>query len=244
MNDTTNPAWRRVRRNIRNRMVAGMFALVPIGITLLVMRWVLAWMAGFLRPLVEHLTYRLAAAFGIVNIRPELLKAPFMIISIVGFLAGVYAAGALAQAMVGRRLIRAGENALIKVPVAGTIYSAAKQVMDAFALPTQSALRNVVLVEFPRKGVWSVGFLTGAIRQTDGRELLKVFIPTTPNPTTGFFLILPSSDVIPTTLTVEDAFKMIISGGIVSPPDMDILLPTQTQPPPAPAPPTHDPSSG
>jgi uncharacterized membrane protein len=217
MKDRPKTRWQGMRRNVRNRLVSGMLALVPVGITLLVMRWVLQWMAGFFQPLVEHLVLRLTTALDLGEIPPQAMEIPLMIVSVLGFLAAVYLTGALAQAMIGRRLIHAGETVLMRVPLASTIYSSAKQVMEAIAAPTRSALRTVVLVEFPRRGTWSVGFMTGRLLETQGRGMLKVFVPTTPNPTTGFFVIVPQEDVIMTEMTVEEAFKMIISGGIVSP---------------------------
>ena len=226
MKDITTTKWQSIRRNVRNRLMAGMLVLVPVGVTLLVMRWVLQWMAGFFQPIVEKLTVRLDTALDMTHIPPQVLQVPLMIVSIAGFLLAVYLVGALAQAVIGRRLIQAGETVLMRVPLARTIYSAAKQVMEAIAIPTRSALRTVVLVEFPRLGIWSVGFLTGRVVEADDQGMLKVFVPTTPNPTTGFFVIVPHEDVVTTDLTVEEAFKMIISGGIISPAALEGRLPT------------------
>jgi len=217
MTDKSKTRWQGLRGSIRNRLVSGMLVLVPVGVTLLVMRWVLQWMAGFLQPLVERLAFHLATTLNLAHIPPQSLKIPLMIVSVAGFLLAVYLTGTLAQAVIGRRLIRAGETVLMRVPLASTIYSAAKQVMEAIATPTRSALRTVVLVEFPRRGAWSVGFMTGRLAEGEEDSMLKVFVPTTPNPTTGFFVIVPQEDVVVTDLTVEEAFKMIISGGIVSP---------------------------
>jgi len=227
MMDKPKTHWQGLRRNVRNRLVSGMLVLVPVGVTLLVMRWVLQWMAGFLQPFVEKLAFHLATALNMGHIPPQALKVPLMIVSIAGFLLAVYLTGALAQAVVGRRLIHAGETVLMRVPLARTIYSAAKQVMEAIATPTRSALRTVVLVEFPRRGIWSVGFLTGRLVEAEDHGMLKVFVPTTPNPTTGFFVIVPQEDVMITDMTVEEAFKMIISGGIVSPSALGGKLPVE-----------------
>ena len=175
-------------------LISGMPVLAPVGVALLVMRWVLQWMAGFLQPLVERLALHLAKAFDMGHIPPQVLKVPLMIVSIVGFLLGVYLTGALAQAVIGRRLIHADETVLMRVPLARTIYSAAKQVMEAIATPPRSALRTVVLVEFPRRGIWSVGFLTGRLVEAEDHGMQKAFVPTTPNPTTGFFVLVPQEE--------------------------------------------------
>ena len=216
MTDKAKTCWQGLRHSIRYRLVSGMLVLVPVGVTLLVMRWVLQWMAGFLLPFVEKPVFRLATALDMGYIPPQVLRVPLMIVSVLGFLMAVYLTGALAQAVIGRRLIHAGEAVLMRVPLARTIYSAAKQVMAAITTPTHS-LRTVVLVEFPRRGTWSVGFLTGRLAGAEDRGMLKVFVPTTPNPTTGFFVIIPQADVRMTDMKVEEAFKMIISGGLVSP---------------------------
>lgn len=92
-----------------------------------------------------------------------------------------------------------------------------KQVIKALSMPNSKAFKSVVLVEFPRLGFQSVGYLTGTIKIPDGREFSKVFIPTSPNPTTGFFELVPSEEVVELNLTMEEAFKMIISGGMVAP---------------------------
>jgi len=101
------------------------------------------------------------------------------------------------------------------------IYTATKQIIKTLSIPDRKSFKSVVLVEFPRPGFKPIGFLTGWIKTSDGREFCKVFIPTTPNPTTGFFELVPSGEVAETNLTIEETFKMIISGGIVSP---DVLL--------------------
>jgi uncharacterized membrane protein len=209
--------WQHLRRNVRNRLISGMVVLVPAGITLLVMQWVVQWMAGFLQPFVEWLASRLTTALDMAHIPEQTLKFPVMIVSIVGFLLTVYLTGALTQAVIGRRLIQAAETVLMRVPLASTVYSAAKQVMEAITMPTRSDMRTAVLVEFPRRGAWSIGFLTGKLVEAEPRGMLKIFVPTTPNPTTGFFMMVPHEDVVLTDLTVEEAFKMIISGGIVAP---------------------------
>jgi uncharacterized membrane protein len=209
--------WHSLGRNVRNRLISGMVVLVPAGITLLVMQWLIQWMAGFLEPFVEWLAFRLTTALDMAHIPEQTFKFPVMIVSILGFLMIVYLTGALAQVVIGRRLIQAAETVLMRVPLASTVYSAAKQVMEAIAMPTRSGMRTAVLVEFPRRGAWSIGFLTGKLVETESQGMLKVFVPTTPNPTTGFFLVVPHEDVLQTDLTVEEAFKMIISAGIVAP---------------------------
>jgi len=129
--------------------------------------------------------------------------------------------GMIATNVVGRRLIAFGEALLKKIPVVSAVYSSVKQLFDAFAAQNRSGFKRVVLAEFPRKGLWSVGFLTsqssGFVHERIDPESVTIFIPTAPNPTTGFMLIVPPDDLIYLDISVEAAFKAIISGGIVNP---------------------------
>jgi len=137
--------------------------------------------------------------------------------SIVILLVFLYFVGAIGQFVVGKRLIKAGETLLLRIPLVRTVYTATKQVAQAVSLPDRSALKSVVLVEFFRPGFKVVAFLTGYIEDSAGKKFCKVMIPTTPNPTSGFLVVVPLNEVTETTMTIEEAFKMIISGGIVSP---------------------------
>ncbi|NLF31278.1 MAG: DUF502 domain-containing protein [Planctomycetes bacterium] len=169
--------WQRVRRNLRNRLASGMIVLVPIGVTLLVMRWVLGGVVALFQPLVEKMAVGLSAAPDMAHIPVQAIRISLMIVSILGFLLAVYLTGAMAHVMVGRRLIRAGEGVLMRVPLASTIYMAAKQVIEAVAAPTQSAFRTVVLVEFPRQDAWSIGFLTGRLGRRSPRRWSRFSFP-------------------------------------------------------------------
>jgi uncharacterized membrane protein len=214
--------WKAVTLNIRNHIFAGVLILMPFGVTLLVMRWLFSWMAGFVKPWLLWLL-----AFVIKN--PELKTNPpayvsiaASIVAILILLVLVYLCGLTAQKYLGKKLIRIGEWLLLKIPVLRTVYSATKQVMTTFSGPGKEAFLSVVLVDFPRPGMKALGFLTGYIEDSVGKKYCKVFIPTTPNPTTGFFEIIAVEEVVQTGLSVEEAFKMIMSGGILSPNKIDI----------------------
>ena len=129
--------------------------------------------------------------------------------------------GALTPGFIGRTLLKTGERILEKMPVVRSIYSAIKQIMETVMSTNSESFREVVLVEYPRKDIWVIGFVTGETKgevQTLNKEkLINVFIPTTPNPTSGFLLFLPKKDLIYMEMKVEDAVKMVISGGIVTP---------------------------
>ena len=214
--------WVRVKKNVRTRLVSGMLLLVPFGVTLLVMRWLFRWMAGFLHGPVASLVFGLTRHPAIKSVPPTFVSVVVSVLSIIILLVLLYLVGAIGHFVTGKRLISAGETLVLRIPLMRTIYAATKQVVRAISLPDRAAFKSVVLVEFPRPGFKAVGFLTGHIHDSAGRKFCKVFIPTTPNPTTGFFEIVPVEEVMVTSMSTEDAFKMVISGGILSP---DVIAP-------------------
>ena len=142
--------------------------------------------------------------------------------------------GALTASLLGRYFLHLSDHMMVRMPVVRSIYSATKQIFETVLSSQGKAFRSVVLIEYPRPGIWTLGFLTGAsldeLRHHAGRDLVNVFVPTTPNPTSGFLLFLPREDVIEMAMTVEEGIKMIVSGGIVTPPDrLNKAAPDQPQ---------------
>ena len=129
--------------------------------------------------------------------------------------------GAITPGFIGRTLLKAGERVLDKMPVVRSIYGAIKQIMETVMSTNSDSFREVVLVEYPRKKIWVIGFVTGEtkgeVQTLNDETLINVFIPTTPNPTSGFLLFVPKKDLIYMKMKVEDAVKMVISGGLVTP---------------------------
>ena len=143
----------------------------------------------------------------------------------VGLLIGVVmitVIGAVAAGFMGRWLIGLGERILNRMPVVRSIYGASKQILETVLSTQSDAFREVVLVEYPRKGLWVLGFVTGAtkgeVKDRLDQQTVNVFIPTTPNPTSGFLLFCPNTDLVYLEMSVEDAVKLVVSGGIVTPP--------------------------
>ena len=136
-------------------------------------------------------------------------------------LLGILLIGLMARNIVGRWLLEFGEGTLQRIPLAGSVYKTLKQLLETFLRDNSQRFRRVVLVEYPRQGLYSVGFVTGEVGPSLQSELeerlLSVFIPTAPNPTTGWYTLVPESSVRDLDLSVEDAFKTIISAGIVNP---------------------------
>ncbi len=136
-------------------------------------------------------------------------------------IAGVLLVGLVTQNFFGKKLVEFGEGILSKIPFLRIVYNASKQFLETFLSWHQDEYSNVVVVQYPRKGVYTLGFVTGNTRGELGEKISapskSVFIPTTPNPTSGFYLMVPEADLIPLDMSVEDAFKVIMTGGIVMP---------------------------
>lgn len=207
----------RFRQHFRARIVSGFLFLLPIGITVLIVRFLYTFTAGLIVPL-------LSRPFG------KLAEPVVGVISIAASAAIIYFLGVITTHVLGKQLVRFGEAIILKLPLLKSVYGASKQVVATFSASNREAFKSVVMLEFPRRGIWSLGFATGMIEDGEGNRSVRVFLPTTPNPTTGFFLILRAGDVIQTDLAIEDALKIVISGGILTPPEVAPLL----VPPPRP----------
>ena len=129
--------------------------------------------------------------------------------------------GLLATGLFGRTLIRVWENVLNRMPVVRSVYSAIKQILETVMATQSDAFRQAVLVQYPRKDIWAIGFVTGSTKGEVGKrvdkKMVNVFMPTTPNPTSGFLLFFPEEDLIFLNMSVEDALKLVVSGGMVVP---------------------------
>ncbi|MGA2265469.1 MAG: DUF502 domain-containing protein [Phycisphaerae bacterium] len=213
--------WAQMKRDVRSRLISGTAVLVPVAITIAILRWLFLWMSGFLTPAVK-------ALFNVENLRNHLgpQGADFVIrhvniiapvVAVVLLVVLLYCIGALARRVVGKRVLAIGEAILLRIPVVKPIYSAVKQVVEAVSLPDRGAFKAVVLVHFPHPRMWAVGFLTGSIADQTGKRMYKVFIPTAPNPTTGFYEFIEPEELMVTDIPVDMAFKMIISSGIIAP---------------------------
>lgn len=206
--------WKAVREALRRYFVAGLLAFAPIGITIWALAFIIRRLDNLLLPAVIELLFpRLEEPPDI----PPLVGALFTLLVIL-------VAGVIVRHFFGHEIVRLGERLLSRVPVARSIYNGVKQLFEAILATSdaQSTFNRVVLVEYPRRGSWSVAFVTGPVRGAvrdafPNTRMLNCFIPTTPNPTSGFYLLVPESDVLEVDLSVEDAFKVIMSAGLVTP---------------------------
>ncbi|MQP66476.1 DUF502 domain-containing protein [Niveispirillum sp. SYP-B3756] len=134
--------------------------------------------------------------------------------------------GMTSAGFAGRLLVRLGEALVARMPVVRGIYSATKQIFETVLAQQSDAFREVVLVEFPRKETWSIAFITGTtkgeVQRLTDEEVVNVFVPTTPNPTSGYLMFVPRSQLVPLSMSVEEGLKMVVSGGLVTPPDREM----------------------
>ena len=195
---------------LRRYFVAGLLVWIPLGITL----WVLKLLVDIMDQSLLLLPGRLhsEALFG--------FHVPGL--GIILTLAIVLATGALAANFFGRKLLELGDRALNRIPIVRSIYGGVKQISDTLFSPEGKAFRRAVLVRYPHQGAWTVALVTGTpeheVSDILGREQISVFVPTTPNITAGFFLIVPRSETIELDMTVDEALKYIISMGVAEPP--------------------------
>jgi uncharacterized membrane protein len=173
--------------------------------------------------------------------RPEnLIGFPIPGLGLILSIAIVFVIGALVANVMGRRLLATGEAILEKVPVLRWFYFSSKQVLEAIFIKGEDSFRRAILLEYPRKGIYSIGFITG---ETSGQidraisgKLYNVFVPTTPNPTSGYLIVVPAADTIALDWTVDEAFRFIVSAGVLAPEDLDDNAQLLKQPPPDPSP--------
>ena len=197
---------------LRTYFLTGIVVSAPVGITIWLIWLFVAFVDDTVVPLIPD-AYNPSDVIG-VSVPGIGVIVVLLVVTIIGFLVTNF---------FGRFMIKLGENLVSRVPVVRTIYGVLKQIFDAVLAQSEGAFREVILIEYPRKGIWVLGFVTsntqGEIRRVMADEMVNVFLPTTPNPTSGFLLFVPRKDCITLNMTVEEGVKLVISGGIVSPPD-------------------------
>jgi len=197
---------------LRNYFLAGVLITAPITITV----WLALQIVEFFDSTVRNI---IPAAYN-----PE-QYLPFGIpgLGLVMFVIGLTIIGALTAGLIGRSLMKMAERVLNRTPIVRTVYNALKQIFETVLQKQSNAFRHVVLIEYPRRGIWCLGFLSGTtegeVQNLTDEKLLNVFLPTTPNPTSGFLLFLPKKDISILKMTVEEGIKMVVSGGLVTPED-------------------------
>ena len=194
---------------LRKWFVAGLLAIVPVGVTLAVLRWVVGTLDATLQILPEAWQPDRLLGYHIPGFGVLLTLAILLIV------------GAVVSNFLGRKLVEWGDRLVTRIPVVRSIYSSVKQVSDTLFSPGGNAFRKAVLVQWPRADVWTIAFVTGTpggdVTNYLVGEYVSVYVPTTPNPTGGYFVMLRKSDCIELDMTVDEALKYVISMGVVSP---------------------------
>jgi uncharacterized membrane protein len=208
------------RWGIKRSLLSGILILTPITVTLLIIYWLFGQIRGLIRPLVVQMLDMVMDFPGAEGVPPIFLKILVVTATILMLSVMLYLLGMIGTRVMGKRLISFIEDLIKRVPFAGGLYGASKQVVEAFGGSDKPVYKSVVLVDFPRAGSKALGFLTGYVDLGGNRRYAKVIIPTAPNPTTGFFELFPADQIEKVNLTVEDAFKMILSVGLISPDSM------------------------
>ncbi len=189
-------------RLARNKFLTGILTLLPIYITYLLLRFII----------------------GIAPDIPYLRTIPFFndneiltnIIEFLGALVIIFFIGLITSNVLGKRLFTLFENIMEKLPLINTIYTSSRQIMQTLTMPGKGNFKQVVLIEYPRKGLWTLAFVTAYSKSKSGEQYVHVFLPTTPNPTSGFMLFVKEKDVRPSGLSIEEGLKTLISGGMIS----------------------------
>ncbi|MDX1780182.1 MAG: DUF502 domain-containing protein [Thalassovita sp.] len=207
---------------LRSSFLTGIVVIAPVGLTIWFLWSFAGWVDSFVLPLVPE-RFQPEQYIGI-NLRG---------VGIVIFLVFTILVGWVARGLMGRSLIRMAESLVQRMPVVRSIYSGVKQIAETVFAQSERSFEKACLIEYPRKGIWAIGFVSTEAKgeiatragHPDDADLLSVFVPTTPNPTSGFLLYFPRGDVIELDMTVEDAAKLVISAGLVYPNPKDPTKP-------------------
>jgi uncharacterized membrane protein len=214
MPDKKESRLTRILNTLRNQFLIGLVMAVPLVVTYLVLAWLFDTVDNVLQPVIRFVTgYSLPGA-GLV--------AGLVLIFIIGL---------ISSNVFGKQLIRFGESMLNRIPLVRTLYSSIKQVMENFSINGKTGLLQVVLVEYPRKGIMSIAFVTCETLDKAGKKLLTLLIPMAPNPLSGFVVIVSEEEVLRTGMKVDDALRLMITCGAVMPAETNNGKPLTNWPP-------------
>lgn len=204
----------RLKQDLKNDLIAGLLVVIPLATTIWLTITIANWVIDFLTQVPKQLN-------PFDGLHPILVNLLNLAVGLAVPLLSILVIGLMARNIAGRWLLDVGERLLQAIPLAGQVYKTLKQLLETLLKDSNGRFRRVILVEYPRRGVWAIAFVTGVmsseIQSQMSRPMLSVFIPTTPNPTTGWYAVVPEDEVVNLSMSVEDAFKVIVSGGIVAP---------------------------
>ncbi|TAF57476.1 MAG: DUF502 domain-containing protein [Oscillatoriales cyanobacterium] len=212
----TQPFLERIKQDLKSDLIAGLLLIIPLATTIWLTVAISRWVIEFLTRIPKQLN-------PFDGFDPWLVGVLNLVVGLAVPLLSILLIGLMARNIVGRWLFDLSENIVQAIPLAGSIYKTLKQLLSTLLKDSGNKFRRVVLIEYPRPGLWVLAFVTGTIATQIQAKIdapvLSVFVPTTPNPTTGWYAIVPEDEAIEVDVSIEDAFKILISGGIVSPTD-------------------------
>ncbi|HLO52590.1 MAG TPA: DUF502 domain-containing protein [Kamptonema sp.] len=215
--------FQRFKQDLKNDLIAGLLVVIPLATTIWLTITIANWVINFLTKIPQQIN-------PFDGLHPILVNLLNLLVGLAVPLLSILVIGLMARNIAGRWLLDIGERLLQAIPLAGSVYKTLKQLLETI-LKSNDKFRRVILVEYPRRGVWALGFVTNTVSAEIESHLqgsmISIFVPTTPNPTTGWYAIVPEDEVVNISMSVEDAFKVIISGGIVNP-TVSVPLPLPT----------------
>ncbi|MBD0268853.1 DUF502 domain-containing protein [Pseudanabaena sp. FACHB-2040] len=210
----------KLKQDLKNDLIAGLLVIIPLATTIWLTITIASWVIRLLTRFPKQLN-------PFTGMHPLLTDFINLSIGLAVPLAVILVMGLMARNIAGRWLLDLGERTLQAIPLAGAIYKTLQQLLQTLLQDSKNRFRRVILIEYPRRGLWAVAFVTGSVTAAPAaNQMLSVFIPTTPNPTTGWYAVVPESDVINLSISIEDAFKVLLSGGIVGP-DLAAAVPPE-----------------
>jgi uncharacterized membrane protein len=216
------PPRRGLFARLRANFLTGLVVIAPVGLTIWLIWSVVGWIDGFVLPLVPMRYQPDRMLQDLLGLDPS-VQINVRGIGVVIFLMFTVVVGWMAKGLIGRSFISFAEGLVERTPVVRSIYSGIKQISETVFAQSERSFEKACVIEYPRKGIWAIGFISTntkgeiAKRAHDGRPMLSIFLPTTPNPTSGFLLFVPEEDVTVLDMTVEEAAKLVISAGLVYP---------------------------
>ena len=205
-------------RKIRGYFFTGLLVLIPVVLTGWIIWKLFLAIDGILRPYVHPF---FADRFGIDLVGETQIPG----IGFITLTLAIIATGAIARNYFGRKIVIFGDKIVERIPLINRVYGAIKQISQAFFSSKREVFKKPVLFEYPRKGIYSIGFYTqdtrGPVQEALDADMVSIFLPTTPNPTSGYLLFVPKTDVYDLDLTIEEALKLVISGGVIIPKPVD-----------------------
>ncbi len=200
-----------MKKHIKKYFITGLLATIPITLTL----YILGTFIGVMDKVLKYVPPKF---------HPD-TYLPFHVpgLGLIATVVLIFVVGVLTQSFLGKKVVSIGEWIVYKIPLVRNIYTGIKQLVDAIFMHNSKNFKRVVMVEYPRRRLWVIAFVTGVsegeVQSKTKIKTINVFVPTTPNPTSGFYILVPEKDIVNLDMTVEDAFKLIISGGILTPPE-------------------------